>query len=58
MSTAKSTYISSSGTLSAQPITSRIRNWTGDYVTLVILFFETLISVSFEACTVSGMLTK
>ena len=46
MSTAKPTYVSSSGTLASQPITSRIRNWTGDYVTLVYLFFETLITVS------------
>ncbi|CAD6582739.1 MAG: hypothetical protein TREMPRED_003376 [Tremellales sp. Tagirdzhanova-0007] len=44
MSTAKPTYVSSSGTLASQPITSRIRNWTGDYVTLVYLFFETLIT--------------
>ncbi|WVQ75833.1 hypothetical protein IAR50_005466 [Cryptococcus sp. DSM 104548] len=38
------TYVSSTGTLTAQPLTTRLSNSAGDMATIVYLFFETLIS--------------
>jgi len=45
MSSAKPVYVSSSGTLTSQPITAKIRNMTSDYASILYLFFETLIMV-------------
>lgn len=39
-------YISSSGTLGAQPLTHKISIKISDFATLAYLFFETLVSVS------------
>ncbi|RSH92401.1 hypothetical protein EHS25_008816 [Saitozyma podzolica] len=44
MSTAKPVYISSSGTLGSRPLTVRISDTIGQYVTLSYLFVETLLS--------------
>ncbi|WWC86669.1 uncharacterized protein L201_001546 [Kwoniella dendrophila CBS 6074] len=44
MSNPKPTYVSSSGTLGTQPITSKLTEQVSGYATLVYLFFETLIS--------------
>ncbi|WWD07411.1 hypothetical protein V865_005509 [Kwoniella europaea PYCC6329] len=44
MSSAKSNYISSSGTIGSQPLTSRLTQQASNYVTLLYLFVETLIS--------------
>lgn len=39
-------YVTSSGTLGAQPLTHRISIKISDFATLAYLFFETLVSVS------------
>ncbi|ODO07817.1 hypothetical protein I350_03396 [Cryptococcus amylolentus CBS 6273] len=40
----KTPYVSSSGTLTSQPLYNRISNSASDIATIVYLFFETLIS--------------
>jgi hypothetical protein len=45
MSTARPAYISSSVTLAARPLTVRVRDWTSSWMTLIYLFWQTLLLV-------------
>lgn len=42
-------YVTSTGTLAPQPITTRLGTWAGDQFELAYLFFETLMSVGFPS---------
>jgi hypothetical protein len=45
MSNSNPAYISSTGTLTSQPLSVRFTNVIGQYGTIAYLFFETLFSV-------------